>query len=337
MAPEYLSKEETMSERVRVGIVGLGMVGTPVRRWFEEERGHRRGVDLFCYDTNPALGYFDEFRNGTVVFICVPTPPNPDGSCNTSIVESVVASIPDGRIAVIKSTVPPGTTEMLQKRHTGLKLMFCPEFLTESQAWADFIHPSRQLIGVTPQSQPHSIEVLRLLPQGMFQRPDAPVYGDRRVVTATEAEFAKYASNVFGAMKVAFANVMADVAWAHSLATGSEVRYDHIREMVAADMRIGPAWLDVDHGSYAGFGGYCFPKDLSAFLEYFRKILQANWKSESSDVNTMAPVLLAGVAFLQGVGNYNRELLRAQGLTVEEVSRHTAELALKRRPIRQRP
>ena len=66
-----------------------------------------------------------------IVFVAVPTPPNPDGSCNTSIVKSVVAQIPDGKTMVIKSTVEPGTAEELQKKYPKKHFLFNPEFLTE--------------------------------------------------------------------------------------------------------------------------------------------------------------------------------------------------------------
>lgn len=317
-----------MSSNIPVGIIGLGMVGTPVRRWFEEVRGYHRGVDLFCYDTDPKLGFYDDYTRARVVFICVPTPPNPAGSCNTRIVESAVRSLREGCIGVIKSTVPPGTVDAFQRRYPRVKLMFCPEFLTESQAWADFIKPSRQLIGVTEQSVPHSIEVLNLLPQGLFQRPDTPIYGGREVVTSTEAEMAKYASNVFGALKVVYANILADSAWLMSQTSADPVEYEHVRAMVAADARIGPAWLNVNHGSYAGFGGYCFPKDTAAFISFYGTHIDlyraVHGPSEQLDA------LEAGLAVLKAAYEYNRVLLKAQGLTIEDVSQHDKDIVLKK-------
>lgn len=322
-----------MSKNIPVGVIGLGMVGTPVRRWFEQVRGYRRGHDLWCYDTDPKLGCFDDVGQASVVFVCVPTPPNPDGSCNTSIVESVVSKLPEGRIVVIKSTVPPGTTEGLQQKYPGQKFMFCPEFLTESQAWADFIRPSRQLIGVTAQSMPHSVEVLGLLPQGLFQRPDTPIYGGREVVTATEAEMAKYASNVFGALKVVYANILADISWVMTRITPAVVDYEHVRAMVVSDQRIGPAWMNVNHGDYAGFGGYCFPKDTAAFIRFYRKLIDG--LNGEAAAHGYLEVLTAGLGLLEAAYDYNRKLLEAQGLTVEDVSQHDKQIVLgKRRPVR---
>src|SRR3990167_5591886 len=125
------------SSKIKVGIIGLGMVGEPIRKWFEEILGYKRGRDLFCYDADPKKSYSDDINKADVVFVSVPTPPNPDGSCNVSIVKSVVPTIKDGKIVVVKSTVSPGTVQELQNKHPRKRFIFNPEFLTESQAWED--------------------------------------------------------------------------------------------------------------------------------------------------------------------------------------------------------
>src|SRR3990167_7155523 len=102
------------SSNLKIGIIGLGMVGEPIRKWFEEKKGFKRGTNLFCYDSDPTKGYFDDYNSADIIFISVPTPPSPDGSCNISIVENVAAGIRGEKIIVIKSTVPPGTTERFQ-------------------------------------------------------------------------------------------------------------------------------------------------------------------------------------------------------------------------------
>jgi UDP-glucose 6-dehydrogenase len=135
-----------------VGVVGIGMVGREISRYFEEHKGYKRGNNLFLYDIDPKKSYSDDVSKGEVIFICVPTPRDHDGSCNTSMVESVLASIKHPRILVIKSTVPPGTTEQLQKKYPDQKLLFNPEFLTESQAWYDMVRPDRQIVGYTTRS-----------------------------------------------------------------------------------------------------------------------------------------------------------------------------------------
>ena len=127
------------SSKIRVGIIGIGMVGEPIRKWFQEILGYKRGKDFFCYDVDPKKGYADDVNRADIVFIAVPTPPNPDGSCNVSIVQNAVSTVKDGKIVVVKSTVPPGTVQNLQIKYPKKRFIFNPEFLTESQAWEDFL------------------------------------------------------------------------------------------------------------------------------------------------------------------------------------------------------
>ena len=116
------------ANKIKIGIIGLGMVGEPIRKWFEEYHKYRRGKELFCYDTDPKKGYSDDVNRADAVFVSVPTPTNPDGSCNVSIVQGAVATINDGKIVIIKSTVPPGTVEGLQKKYPRKKFILTPNF-----------------------------------------------------------------------------------------------------------------------------------------------------------------------------------------------------------------
>src|SRR3989344_4885552 len=138
-----------MNKKLKIGILGVGMVGEPIRKWFEEIQGYMRGKELFLSDIDPKKGYFDDINKADVVFVALPTPSNRDGSCNTSLVEEGVKKIKDNKFVVIKSTVEPGTVERLQKKYPKKKFIFNPEFLTESQAWLDYIKPDRQLLGQT--------------------------------------------------------------------------------------------------------------------------------------------------------------------------------------------
>ncbi|MBI2062889.1 MAG: UDP-glucose/GDP-mannose dehydrogenase family protein [Candidatus Yanofskybacteria bacterium] len=315
------------------------MVGEPIKRWFEENQKYRRGKELFCYDADPKKGYSDDVNLADIIFVAVPTPTNPDGSCNVSIVQSVTSTINDGKIVIIKSTVPPGTVEGLQKKYPSKKFVFNPEFLTESQAWLDFIKPSRQILGHTARSYADVKEIMALLPQAHFERPWASDYS-KKDINATEAELAKYASNVFGYIKVIYGNILADLC--HALAVNfknnkinSEVTYENIKEVISADPRIGPAWLNVEHGNYCGAGGYCFPKDMNALISFAESLVKDLSKNKKNlDLVTS---LKKGVAVLRAVTDYNKSILNLQGLTIEDVSRHDKEIiTLKRKPIRVR-
>ncbi len=309
---------------LKIGIVGVGMVGGPIKWWFEEKRGLKRGIDLFCYDTDPAKGYFDDYNSADILFISVPTPPNPDGSCNTSIVENVAGSIKGEKIIVIKSTVPPGTTEDLQKQYSQHKFLFNPEFLTESQAQEDFLKPVRQIVGYTKQSKDVALTVLGLLPMSYYQSPWMASTYMFRGHTATEAEVIKYASNVFGALKVTFANNIYDVCGGLRSAGELSVDYENIRDALGADPRIGPSWLDINHGSYRGFGGYCFPKDLKAFIVFISLLKAKLTKSISKRLGKTKELF-------DSVWSYNQSLLEHQNLTIEDVSRHDKEIILAKR------
>ena len=207
--------------------------------------------------------------------------------------------------------MPPGTTERLQKRFPQHKFLFNPEFLTESQAWEDFLKPVRQIVGYTDRSKDAAFAVLNILPVSYYQSPWIYSTYKFRGHTATEAEIIKYASNVFGAIKVSFGNMIFDVCAGVSASEGAEADYENIRDALGADPRIGPAWLDVNHGSYRGFGGYCFPKDLKAFIKFV---------SELTEKETH---LFEILCFLSDVWDYNDTLLKRQNLTVDDVSRHS--------------
>lgn len=287
--------------------MGIGMVGTPLMRYFSELRSYERGKDLFLFDIDPHKGYQDDINQADIIFVSVPTPRSPEGSANISAVESALARISGNKVVVIKSTVPPGTTEDFQRKYPQHKVLFNPEFLTEKYSWTDFIKPDRQIVGFTVQSIDAAHVVLSLLPRAPFMSPWGIQTNRSTKITATEAEIIKYGGNVHFARKINFANALAMIAEAHS------ADYENIKIGMAADFRIGDSHLDVHHGGYRGFGGYCFPKDLDALITHFDQkglkncadLLREDWK-------------------------FNEKLLASQGLTVEDVSVHDHEWVRKK-------
>jgi len=295
-----------MNGKTKIGVVGIGMVGREMERYFREMQGLRRGTELFLYDTDPKKDYSDDVNKADVIFVCVPTPRGADGSCNLSAVESTVASIKEPKIIVIKSTVTPGTTEKLQKQYPQHKILFNPEFLTISQAWNDMIRPDRQIVGFTNQSIDAAHHILSLLPKAPFMSPWGLGY-KRHALSATEAEIVKINGNAFFSMKVIFANTVADsceALTAKLIKAGIEnpqIDYENVRLALSADYRIGSSHLDVYHGGYRGFGGYCLPKDLDSLISFLSDI----------DVHT---------AVFEATREGNRNLIERQGLTVSQVS-----------------
>ncbi len=315
-----------MGPKIKIGIAGIGMVGSQLKRYFEEARGYARGGDLFVYDKDPAKKMRDNLDAADVVFLCLPTPASKqDGACDTSAIESVIKIFTGGKVIVVKSTVPPGTTERLQKEYPQHMLLFNPEFLTESRAWEDTIRPDRQVVGFTASSKSHALPILTMLPQAFFSSPGTLGTYNFVRITATEAEMGKYASNVFGALKVSYANMLADICEAAQRPLAKDgiaaaVDYRNVRGILAHDSRIGDAWLDVEHNLYRGFGGACFPKDVSAFRAQAKALLKQTPRRDP-----MRKRFEKLVKFLDALWEYNEALLQTQGLTVEDVSVHDRE------------
>lgn len=323
-------------DQIKIGIIGIGMVGTPLMRWFLE-KGWQRGKTLFCYDADPKKDYFDDINQARIIFICVPTPPAPDGSCNTSIVESVVSQLPDREnrrdwCIVIKSTIEPGTTSYLceKYRERGC-FLFNPEFLTEAQADIDFKRPDRQIVAAADEESRRWLNiVINLLPMatynspGFFQSEDGREKYHFHESHSTAAEFSKYGANIFGAIKVSTGNIF------NNFCEALDIDYETVKELISHDRRIGGAWLDVNHGNYRGFGGFCFPKDLKALIVFGEKILRKLPSGEKKEVFSMA------LNVLKSVWDYNERLLKSQGLTVEKISLHDEEVEKKIKSRRRR-
>lgn len=285
--------------KIKIGIVGVGMVGGPLKRYFEEYQGYTRGKDLFLYDIDPKKGFNERVSSADVIFISVPTPRSENGSANISFVKDAISKIKGGKVIIIKSTVPPGTTEKFQTEYPQHKFLFNPEFLTERRAWEDFIRPDRQIVGFTRQSIDASYLVLSILPRAPFMSPGGLNTYRALKISATEAEIIKYGGNIHFARKINFANSLA------LLAESFGGNYENVRCGLGADFRIGDSHLDVAHGGYKGFGGFCLPKDLDGLIAAFDE----RGLADSADL-------------LRQDRAFNEQLLLSQGLTLEDVSVH---------------
>lgn len=274
-------KRNIMSERKiskpRIGFIGQGYVGKNYADDFE-----KRGFEVVRYALEESYrGHRDEIRQCDIVFIAVPTPTTPDGF-DASILDSVMELVGKGKTAVIKSTIVPGTTEKIQSKYPDIFVLHSPEFLTEATAALDAAEPQRNIIGIPNSSPEHRLRaerVMAILPKAPFTL----------ITTSREAEFLKYANNVWFYAKVVLVNVFYD------LAAKLGLDWDHIRDALAADPRIGRTHLDPVHKSGRGAGGSCFIKDFEAFFQFH--------------ADTIDDPL--GRALLQAVREKNLELLRS--------------------------
>jgi UDPglucose 6-dehydrogenase len=243
---------------MKIGIVGQGYVGTAIKVGFESY------YDLETYDkfstSKSTCNLFDLVAECKVIFVCVPTPMNKDGSCHTDIVEGVVKEIDDwtnrkgikdNPIVVIKSTVPPGTTDRLNKKFKSVSVIFNPEFLTEANFIEDFKNQSRIILGGTRKGT----NLLRQIYSKVF--PSAHIIKTGSIT----AEMVKYMTNAYLATKVSFSNEIKQICDK----VGAD--YDKVVEYATLDERLGKTHLGVPGpDGDCGFGGHCLPKDINALI-----------------------------------------------------------------------
>jgi len=215
-------------------------------------------------------------RGADVVFICVGTPPTETGEADLSAIDNVARLIAKEsstpKLVIEKSTVPAQTGEQLKRalnvyaRNTGAKFRVAsnPEFLREGTAVEDFFHPDRIVIGVEDKESEQELrELYRPILEGRFRcpvhQPNCPPAAtpDFVVTTIASAELIKHASNSFLGLKISYANVLADLCER----LGGNV--EEVTRAVGLDPRIGGQFLKAG----LGFGGFCLPKDIQAFIK----------------------------------------------------------------------
>lgn len=236
---------------MKIGVIGhSGIVGGAAYSAFSNTGLPVVGVSLENMEDYPKLA------DCHVIFICVPTPQDDNGSADLSTVYDAIERIPaNGQILVMKSTVYPGTNSYLAATYPQFTHISSPEFLTEANAKQDFVMPDRVVIGSWDMEAARTVEDTYRV----------AVRCERFIhVTPAEAEIGKYACNTFLPTKVILANQFKAIA-EHLCAD-----WDHIAEIVGSDRRIGPSHLKVtDKG---GYGGLCFPKDVNAILRFAETI-----------------------------------------------------------------
>jgi UDPglucose 6-dehydrogenase len=263
-----------MSEQLQpVGVIGVGWVGLVTAACFAE-LGHRvvardilpekvealsrgevaihepgledllkRNAERITFTTDMS----ELLEGARLLFVCVDTPPTYSGDADLSRVRAVVQELPEDsdHVLVMKSTVPAGTGESIRRDMPELAYVSCPEFLKEGTAVADFMHPDRVVVGSDPGDEEAADAV-----EALYK----PLGGEILRTDVASAEMIKLASNAFLATKISFINEIANVC--------EEVGADvgQVAKGMGLDERIGHSFLRAG----IGYGGSCFPKDVSA-------------------------------------------------------------------------
>tara|TARA_Y100000766_G_C18786514_1_gene546009 strand:+ start:63 stop:914 length:852 start_codon:yes stop_codon:yes gene_type:complete len=239
-------------DKIKVGVIGNGFVGEAISFAFSSI------AEMFIFDIDPtrSLNDIESVHNCDFVFVCVPTPMYKDGSQDLSYVKSSFEKATDKPVYVLKSTVLPGTTEMLSKQYPNFKIIFSPEFLTERTAKLDMLTQSRIILG----GELSLTEKTKILFNQRFKNKNI-IQTDSKT-----AELTKYMNNTFFATKVSIMNefkLLCDKIGANW--------EDAVRGFVS-DGRIGDSHLNVPgHDGKLGYGGTCFPKDVNALLSFSKK------------------------------------------------------------------
>tara|TARA_R110000824_G_C15191884_1_gene674829 strand:- start:447 stop:1325 length:879 start_codon:yes stop_codon:yes gene_type:complete len=244
-------------KKTKIGIIGQGFVGNAIYEGFKSY------YEVFTYDkylkekSNADLEML--VKKSNIIFICVPTPMLSNGKCHTEIVEDVLNDVnnickafdEEEKICVIKSTVIPGTTKKLNKKFKNISIIFNPEFLTEVNAISDWKNQSRIILGgyykITTKVKPIFAKVF---PKITIVKTDSDY-----------AEMVKYVTNTFLSTKVSFANEI------YEICKSLDIDYDKVIEYSQYDDRLGKShWSVPGPDGDFGYGGHCFPKDLSALI-----------------------------------------------------------------------
>lgn len=240
-----------MKNNIKIAIVGYGFVGKAVEYGFRTNENQILIIDPAYNDKK--ISVLDEYQPD-LTFVCVPTPMGEDGSIDSTIIEDVMSqllSVTSGVIA-IKSTITPDIVERICRTP---RVLYNPEFLTERNAFAEFVNPPFHIIG--------GHDEMRRTLKMFYVRNSICSPAQFFYMSAKEASFVKYGINTFLASKVIWFNEFKDLVEKHGC------RYNLIANVIGNDERVGSSHTKVPGpDGKRGYGGACFPKDTSALYHF---------------------------------------------------------------------
>ena len=282
---------------ITIGCVGAGFIGTAIRQGMEG-LANVEVYDKYKAESSTCSSLKELCEKVSVIFVAVPTPMYEDGSCDISIMDSVLkeASLLVGEgthTFCLKSTMVPGTTATFQEKYSNLNLVHNPEFLREATATEDFKNQDRIVLG----GNSAGVQTMKQMYSDTF--PGVPIVE----CSSNMSEYTKYVTNNFLTVKVAFANEVFEIA--HKLG----LDYQELINTVTLDKRLGNWGWDVPGRMAAdglteddlvfdrpaakvedgkvylpGYSGSCFPKDINAMIAWCKandvesEVISAAWE-----------------------------------------------------------
>jgi UDPglucose 6-dehydrogenase len=279
------------NKTLKIGFIGQGFVGKAYADDFEA-----RGFSVVRYALEePYVKNKEKIAECDIVSIAVPTPTVPvdegqskDGVPSVrfdySAVMSVIPFVGQGKIALIKSTLLPGTTEKIQKEFPDRIILFSPEFLRARFAKEEAANPLMNVVGMPVDDGVHRTaakEVMSVLPKSPHQQ----------ICSSTEAEIVKYTHNGRAYAKIVMANIFYDIAQKLGC------NWEEVLSAMNADPWFSNMYNDPVHMEKRGVGGYCFIKDFAALREFYESTVGDD----------------TGASMLSAIEKKNLELLRESG------------------------
>jgi nucleotide sugar dehydrogenase len=261
-------------EITSIVIIGVGIIGSAIKKSFETN-----GIHVYAYDTNLKYDTLELCTHSNIIFLCLPTLFNDvlnefDKSQLYTTCEYLSSNNYNG-IIVIKSTIEPTTTNLLNNKYNNLKIVHNPEFLSAKTAYEDFHHQSHIVIGQSDlvatnsnngidniNNEIHDININLLISFYKKYYPNAEI----SICASSESELMKLFVNNFYSVKIQFFNEL----YLTCEAIGSDYN-------VVKNLMIKNGWINSQHTNVPGpdgklsYGGMCFPKDTNALLQYMKK------------------------------------------------------------------
>ena len=246
---------KTVKAKLNVGLVGCGVIGGVMKQWLEDNNPTCK-----ILISDPPRNLNDDLSSADILFISIHIPTEMDGVQDMALLEALIKSLPNKPI-FIRTTLLPGTCDQLSAAFNK-QVYFMPEFLTERTAYQDFC------------TQP-------MVFTGEFELLESVFINKKNIrMTSKEAEIAKYAHNVFAALKVTYFNGI------HELAVKNGCDYENIQQGFLLSQYINPMHTMVPGpDGKLGYGGKCFPKDVNAFAEYTKNLSVGNLLATVETVN----------------------------------------------------